>query len=101
METWRQAASAGLGPDERDVAGPAAAAVRQGLAQLLSVHRTLATPSLVAAVHDAGGQVYAWDVNRRQEASALAALGVDGLIGDDPLLLRSACDDSGPGWTSS
>jgi glycerophosphoryl diester phosphodiesterase len=101
LETWRQAAAAQLGPDERDLPGHAAAAVRQGLAELLSVHRSLVSPALVRAVHDAGGQVYAWDVNRRRAAIALVALGVDGLIGDDPLLLRAACDDSSPPEPSS
>ncbi|HEV3229287.1 MAG TPA: glycerophosphodiester phosphodiesterase [Solirubrobacteraceae bacterium] len=102
VENSRQAAAAGLGPDERDAPGHAAAAVRQGLAELLSVHRSLATPAFIDAVHDAGGLVYAWDVNRRRDAEALVAAGVDGLIGDDPLLLRSACDDSSPApWTSN
>lgn len=38
--------------------------------------------ALVRAVHDAGGRVIAWTVNRPERAAALAALGVDGLCTD-------------------
>jgi glycerophosphoryl diester phosphodiesterase len=38
--------------------------------------------ALVDAVHRAGGRVIAWTVNRPEEATALAELGVDGLCSD-------------------
>jgi len=42
------------------------------------------TPAVVAAVHAHGGFVCAWTVNDGERARALAELGVDGLITDDP-----------------
>lgn len=39
--------------------------------------------ALVDRVHDAGGRVIAWTVNRRRAAEKLVVLGVDGLCGDD------------------
>ena len=39
--------------------------------------------ALVHAVHAAGGRVIAWTVNDASAAADLAALGVDGLCGDD------------------
>jgi glycerophosphoryl diester phosphodiesterase len=42
----------------------------------------LVNESLVEAVHDAGGRVIAWTVNRPERAAALAELSVDGLCSD-------------------
>ena len=50
-------------------------------------HWRLVTPALVATVHDAGGRVIPWTVNDPARAQSLAALGVDGLCGDDVRLL--------------
>lgn len=46
-------------------------------------HWRLVTASLVAAVHEAGGRVIPWTVNRAGSARRLARLGVDALCGDD------------------
>lgn len=45
---------------------------------------------LVDAVHDAGGRVIAWTVNRPERARELAALGVDGLCTDFIPQIRAA-----------
>jgi glycerophosphoryl diester phosphodiesterase len=50
----------------------------------------LIDPDLVNAVHDAGGRVIAWTVNRPERAAALAALGVDGICTDVMPIVRSA-----------
>jgi len=50
-------------------------------------HRRLVAADLLAAVHGAGGELFVWTVNRRADAARLAALGVDGLISDDPRVL--------------
>jgi glycerophosphoryl diester phosphodiesterase len=47
----------------------------------------LVTVPLVEAVHARGGTVIPWTVNDSARARALAALGVDGLCGDDVRLL--------------
>ena len=43
--------------------------------------------ALVDRVHEAGGRVIAWTVNRADAAADLAAIGVDGLCTDDVRLL--------------
>jgi glycerophosphoryl diester phosphodiesterase len=44
----------------------------------------------VREVHDAGGRVIPWTVNKAEQAIALAALGVDALCTDFIPVLRSA-----------
>ena len=46
--------------------------------------------ALVQQVHDAGGRVIPWTVNKAEQAVALAALGVDALCTDFIPVLRSA-----------
>ncbi|HWE71152.1 MAG TPA: glycerophosphodiester phosphodiesterase, partial [Acidimicrobiales bacterium] len=59
----------------------------------LHVHRSLATPSLVADIHAAGLAAAVWTVNDREGFATLAALGVDTVITDDvPLALASLSD---------
>lgn len=50
-------------------------------------HWHLVSPELVSAVHAEGGHVIAWTINDPAQAERLAALGVDGLCGDDVTLL--------------
>jgi glycerophosphoryl diester phosphodiesterase len=91
LKRRRHAATAQLVPARGDVTAAAvAAALREGLAELVSVHRSLVPAPLVTVVHAAGGEIYAWDVDSADHARALADLGVDALIGDDPELLRGA-----------
>ena len=73
-----------------DLPAAVGAALREGLAELVSVHRSLVTARLAARVHAAGGEIYVWDVASAGQALTLSALGVDALIGDDPALLRAA-----------
>jgi len=46
--------------------------------------------AMVAAVHGAGGRVIAWTVNRTEQATELAALGVDALCTDHLPLMQQA-----------
>ncbi|TAK72594.1 MAG: glycerophosphodiester phosphodiesterase [Dehalococcoidia bacterium] len=48
-----------------------------------SIRQTLLSADVVAQLHDAGLQVFAWTVNNRHRAEELLAWGVDGLISDD------------------
>jgi glycerophosphoryl diester phosphodiesterase len=50
--------------------------------------------SMVEAVHDAGGRVIPWTVNRGEQAVALAALGVDALCTDFVPVLRAALNET-------
>lgn len=53
-------------------------------------HRGLVTAGRLARWKEAGFFVIPWTVNRLEEARALLALGVDGLIGDRPEVLLRA-----------
>jgi glycerophosphoryl diester phosphodiesterase len=66
--------------------GRAAALVARGGCEAVMSHRLLVSARLVTAVHGAGGQVYVWTVDDARRIRALEALGVDGVITNDPRL---------------
>jgi len=65
-----------------------AAGVRAGLADVVMVNRLLLTRALVRAVTAAGGEVYVWTVDGVEEAERFAALGVTGVITNEPRLVQ-------------
>jgi glycerophosphoryl diester phosphodiesterase len=56
----------------------------------LHPERTLCTPELLAGLRARGLLLNVWTVNHAIEAIDLARLGVDGIITDDPALIRAA-----------
>jgi glycerophosphoryl diester phosphodiesterase len=64
----------------------AAAAIRARRCDALMAHWRLVSPSLVEAVRGAGGELYVWTVDDLQTLRALEALGVTGVITNDPRL---------------
>jgi glycerophosphoryl diester phosphodiesterase len=66
--------------------GRAAAAIRAGLCDAIMVHWRLVTPRLVSRVQGAGGELYVWTVDELSQLAALEALGVTGVITNDPRL---------------
>jgi glycerophosphoryl diester phosphodiesterase len=84
LKRRRHAAAARLGPTRRDVPAAVGIALRRGLAEAVSVHRSLATEVLVETAHGEGGEVYVWGVDRLAQARRLLALNVDALVVDDP-----------------
>jgi glycerophosphoryl diester phosphodiesterase len=64
----------------------AAHAIRAGRCDALMVHWRLVTPRLVRRVRGAGGEVYVWTVDELPRIRALNALGVTGVITNDPRL---------------
>jgi glycerophosphoryl diester phosphodiesterase len=64
----------------------AAARIRSGGCEALMSHQILVSRRLVSAVHAAGGQLYVWTVDDAPRIRALEALGVDGVITNDPRL---------------
>jgi len=70
----------------RVLPGRAAAAIRTGRCDALMAHWRLVSRRLVEAVQEAGGELYAWTVDDIAMLRALEALGVSGLITNDPRL---------------
>jgi len=64
----------------------AARAIRARRCDALMVHWRLVTPRLVRRVRAAGGDVYVWTVDELPRIRALDALGVTGVITNDPRL---------------
>jgi glycerophosphoryl diester phosphodiesterase len=54
-----------------------------------TVRHTLITPRLIDVVHHREGRVFAWTVNTAEGVARMRALGVDGVISDDPRLLNA------------
>ena len=70
----------------RRLPGVAAAHVRAGRCDALMAHWRLVTPRLVRALREAGGDLYVWTVDDPRRIRALEALGVTGVITNDPRL---------------
>lgn len=66
----------------------AAWAVRDGACAAVCVDRRFVDAALVDAVHAARGRLYAWTADDEGELRRLAALGVDGLVTNDPATAR-------------
>jgi glycerophosphoryl diester phosphodiesterase len=66
--------------------GRARAALLAGRFQAIMAHWRLATPALLRAVRAGGGELYVWTVDDAAQIARLAAMGVDGIITNDPRL---------------
>jgi glycerophosphoryl diester phosphodiesterase len=66
----------------------AAALLRRGGCEAIMAHWMLVTPRLARAVGGAGGQLYVWTVDDPARIASLEALGVDGVITNDPRLFE-------------
>jgi glycerophosphoryl diester phosphodiesterase len=67
----------------------AGAMLRAGRCEAIMAYHRLVTPALVRAIRVAGGQLYAWTVDEPDGLRRLTALGVDGLISNDPRLFQA------------
>lgn len=61
--------------------------LRSGRYGAVMVHHRLVEPALVERVHEAGAQIHAWTIRASRHATALAGLGVDGIVTTDPRLV--------------
>lgn len=68
----------------------AAQAIRGGRIDALMCHYALVTAGLVRAIDAAGGELYVWTVDEAPRIDALRALGVSGVITNDPRLFDAA-----------
>ena len=64
----------------------AAARIESGGCEAIMAHQVLVSRRLVEAVQAAGGELYVWTVDDAARIQALEALGVDGVITNDPRL---------------
>jgi glycerophosphoryl diester phosphodiesterase len=64
--------------------------VRRGEMDAVMIHWRLMSPRLLRAVRRAGGEVYVWTVDDPALLARLVAMGVDGIITNDPRLFSGA-----------
>jgi glycerophosphoryl diester phosphodiesterase len=67
----------------------AAAHVRERRCDAVMAHWKLVTPKLVRTLRDAGGDLYVWTVDDPKRIRALEAIGVTGVITNDPRLFSA------------
>jgi glycerophosphoryl diester phosphodiesterase len=67
-----------------------ASAIREGRVDAIMSHWALVTPRLVRTIERAGGELYVWTVDDRSRIAKLDALGVTGIITNDPRLFATA-----------
>jgi glycerophosphoryl diester phosphodiesterase len=82
-------AGAGLPVLRAVLPGLAAAAIRAGRCDALMAQWRLVTPRLVRSVREAGGELYVWTVDEVPRLRMLDALGVTGVITNDPRLFAA------------
>jgi glycerophosphoryl diester phosphodiesterase len=70
--------------------GQAARAIRAGCIDAVMSHWALVTPRLARAVERASGELYVWTVDDATRIAKLDALGVTGIITNDPRLFATA-----------
>jgi glycerophosphoryl diester phosphodiesterase len=68
----------------------ARAALRGGLVDAIMAHWRVVTPALARTVREASGELYVWTVDDATRISKLCALGVSGIITNDPRLFASS-----------
>jgi glycerophosphoryl diester phosphodiesterase len=74
----------------RRLPGQVRGALREGRVDAIMSHWALVTPRLVRAIEQAGGELYVWTVDDRSRIAKLDALGVTGIITNDPRLFATA-----------
>jgi glycerophosphoryl diester phosphodiesterase len=61
-------------------------ALREGRFDAIMAHWRVVTPALVRAVAEGAGELYVWTVDDARLIAKLTAMGVDGIITNDPRL---------------
>ncbi len=64
-------------------------ALKEGRYDAIMAHWRVVTDALVRAVGEGGGELYVWTVDDRRKIERLTAMGVDGIITNDPRLFDS------------
>jgi glycerophosphoryl diester phosphodiesterase len=66
--------------------GRARSALRERRCDAIMAHWRVVTRALVRAVREGGGELYVWTVDDAERIAKLTAMGVDGIITNDPRL---------------
>jgi glycerophosphoryl diester phosphodiesterase len=74
----------------RVLPGRAAEAIRAGRIDAVMAHWALVTPRLARVIEAAGGELYVWTVDDATRIAARDAIGVTGVITNDPRLFATA-----------
>jgi glycerophosphoryl diester phosphodiesterase len=85
---WVLPALSALALMRRRLPGLAAGHIAAGRVDAVMAHARLASPALVRAVHDAGGELYVWTIDDAAQIRRLEAMGADAVITNDPRLFR-------------
>jgi glycerophosphoryl diester phosphodiesterase len=64
-------------------------ALQEGRFDAIMAHWRVLTPALVRAVAEGGGELYVWTVDDARMIERLTAMGVDGIVTNDPRLFSS------------
>jgi glycerophosphoryl diester phosphodiesterase len=91
----RYAALAAASGARRVLPSLLAARIRRGEMDAVMIHWRLFSPAMLRAVRRAGGEVYVWTVDDPALVARLVALGVDGVITNDPRLFAATAPMSG------
>ncbi len=75
---------------QRVLPGRAVRAIREGRIDAVMSHWALVTPRLAQRIEEAGGELYVWTVDDPKRIAALTAIGVTGVITNDPRLFATA-----------
>src|SRR5919108_47383 len=81
-------AAAQYGRTALAIRGPRA--IRAGRIDAIMSHWALVTPRLARGIRAAGGELYAWTVDDAARIARLQAIGVTGVITNDPRLFATA-----------
>jgi glycerophosphoryl diester phosphodiesterase len=74
----------------------ARAALRERRFDAIMAHWRVVSRALVRAVAEGGGELFVWTVDDAAQMERLAAMGVDGIITNDPRLFAQAAEGRGP-----
>jgi glycerophosphoryl diester phosphodiesterase len=74
----------------RTLPGRAARAIRSGAIDALMAHWRVVSGGLVRAIARAGGELYVWTVDEAERIRQLEAMGVTGVITNDPRLFAES-----------
>ena len=90
LRRWAIPASFGARVLRARLPAQAAAMLAAGRCEAVISHWMIVSPALLCAVHAAGGELWVWTVDDRPRVEQLVALGVDGIITNDPRLFERA-----------